>query len=55
MIDERDENNNVRYLIVSGADGEQVSGIVSGFGPSLFSILIIGLIVSRLINQDRRK
>ncbi len=53
VIDEKDENNNVRYLIVSGADGEQVSGIVSGFNPSIFSILIIGLLISRIINKLR--
>ncbi|MBJ23881.1 MAG: hypothetical protein CMB64_04355 [Euryarchaeota archaeon] len=53
IIDERNENNNERYLIVSGADGDQVSGIVSGFNPSILSLLIVGLIVSRIINRAR--
>ncbi len=50
-IDERDEGNNDRYLIVSGADGDQVVGIVSGFTPSLFSLLIVGFLISGIINR----
>ena len=49
IIDERDEGNNDRYLIVSGADGEQVVGIVSGFMPSLFSLMIVGFLISGII------
>jgi len=51
IIDERDESNNDRYLIVAGADGEQVVGIVSSFTPSLISLLISGLCVSIIINR----
>ena len=53
-IDERDEGNNDRYLIVSGADGEQVVGIVSGFMPSLFSLMIVGFLISGIINRKNR-
>ncbi|MED5485084.1 MAG: hypothetical protein VYE59_00550, partial [Candidatus Thermoplasmatota archaeon] len=53
IIDERDESNNDRYLIVAGADGEQVVGIVSSFTPSLISLLISGLCVSIIINRNR--
>ena len=53
VIDERNENNNERYLIVSGADGDQVAGIVSGFNPSMISLLIVSLFVSRIINRGR--
>jgi hypothetical protein len=51
QIDERDEGNNDRYLIVSGADGDQVVGIVSGFTPSLFSLMIVGLLISGIIKR----
>ncbi len=53
IIDERDESNNDRYLIVSGADGEQVVGIVPSFAPSLISLLITGLFISIIINRNR--
>ena len=53
-IDERDEGNNDRYLIVSGADGEQVVGIVSGFMPSLFSLMIVGFLISGIINRKNK-
>tara|TARA_B000000532_G_scaffold69116_1_gene54846 strand:+ start:11441 stop:13078 length:1638 start_codon:yes stop_codon:yes gene_type:complete len=53
-IDERDEGNNDRYLIVSGADGEQVVGIVPGFMPSLFSLMIVGFLISGIINRKNR-
>ncbi len=53
IIDERDENNNDRYLIVSGADGEQVAGVVSGFTPSLLSLTIVGLLISGFINRNK--
>ena len=53
IIDERDESNNDRYLIVAGADGDQVVGIVSSFTPSLISLLISGLCVSIIINRNR--
>ena len=46
QLDERDENNNERYLIVSGADGESGVGVVSGFGPSLLTIGLVGLAIS---------
>ena len=52
-IDERDESNNERYLIVSGADGEQVAGIVSGFGPSLFSLIILGFFFSVFAQRNK--
>lgn len=54
IIDERDENNNDRYLIVSGADGDQVVGIVTGFNPSIISVVIVGLLISR-INSIKKK
>ena len=54
IIDERDEGNNDRYLIVSGADGEQVVGIVSGFMPSLFSLMIVGFLISGIINRKNK-
>ena len=53
IIDERDEGNNDRYLIVSGADGEQVVGIVPSFTPSLISLIITGLFISVIINRNR--
>ena len=53
IIDERDESNNDRYLIVSGADGEQVVGIVPSFTPSLISLIITGLFISVIINRNR--
>jgi len=53
IIDERDENNNDRYLIVSGADGDQVVGIVSGFNPSLISLLIAGFLISGITNRKK--
>ena len=53
IIDERDESNNDRYLIVSGADGEQVVGIVPSFTPSLISLVITGLFISVVINRNR--
>ena len=54
IIDERDEGNNDRYLIVSGADGELVVGIVSGFTPSLFSLMIVGFLISGIINRKNK-
>ena len=53
-IEERDEGNNDRYLIVSGADGDQVVGIVSGFMPSLFSLMIVGFLISGIINRKNK-
>jgi hypothetical protein len=53
VIDERDESNNDRYLIVSGADGEQVAGIVSSFGPSLASLTVVGLLFSGFVNRNK--
>ena len=44
-IDERDESNNVYYLVISGTDPGLV-GVVSGFTPTLFVILFVGLYFS---------
>ena len=41
-IDERDESNNVYYLVISGTDPGLV-GVVSSFTPSLIVLLFVGI------------
>ncbi len=44
-IDEKDESNNVYYLVISGTDPGLV-GVVPSFAPSVFALLIVGLYFS---------
>lgn len=53
VVPERDENNNERYLVVSGADGESVVGVVPGFAPSLVSLGLLGLAISAFVQRRR--